>query len=87
MRLLSFMTKDGDSQWGVEAGDQVFSGLSVAPTLDAFVQSGKSLANLQQVIGASEAPAFSKADIDPRCSPSAAGKNSCHRTELHGPLP
>jgi 2-keto-4-pentenoate hydratase/2-oxohepta-3-ene-1,7-dioic acid hydratase in catechol pathway len=94
MRLLSFSTKDGDSQWGVEAGDRVVSGLSVAPTLDAFVQSGKPLTKLQQVIGASEALAFSKADIDldaPLRQPGkivAIGQNYMdHCRECNAPIP
>jgi 2-keto-4-pentenoate hydratase/2-oxohepta-3-ene-1,7-dioic acid hydratase in catechol pathway len=42
MRLLSFTVLEGNKrEWGVQRGDGVYSGVSIAPTLDDLVQVGQ----------------------------------------------
>ncbi len=43
MRVLSFtLPKSNKSEWGIQSGDQVYSGMSIAPTLDDFIRMGQS---------------------------------------------
>jgi 2-keto-4-pentenoate hydratase/2-oxohepta-3-ene-1,7-dioic acid hydratase in catechol pathway len=42
MRLLSFTPPKSDTvEWGLQIGDRVYSGTSIAPTLDDFIWMGR----------------------------------------------
>jgi 2-keto-4-pentenoate hydratase/2-oxohepta-3-ene-1,7-dioic acid hydratase in catechol pathway len=42
MHVLSFnLPESSKSEWGVQSGDQVYSGISIAPTLDDFIRMGQ----------------------------------------------
>jgi acylpyruvate hydrolase len=65
MRLLTFALPNSDKkEWGVQSGDNVYSGISVAHTLDEFVGMGRSgLDELAAVAKPGTAPAYSMAEI------------------------
>jgi 2-keto-4-pentenoate hydratase/2-oxohepta-3-ene-1,7-dioic acid hydratase in catechol pathway len=65
MLLLSFtLPNSAKSEWGVQSGDTVYSGISVAHTLDEFVEMGRSgLDELAAVAKPGTAPAYSMDEI------------------------
>jgi len=96
MRLLSFTLPDSDrSEWGLQSGDRVYSGTSLAPTLDDFIRLGQSaLDELAAVAQRGKAPDYPVAGIRseaPLRYPSkiiAIGQNYMdHCREVNAPPP
>jgi 5-carboxymethyl-2-hydroxymuconate isomerase len=94
MRLLSYITTEGERHWGVQVDDRVISALSLSPDLDTFIQSGGSLGDLQGIAGTGDAPSFALAGVQidaPLRRPSkivAIGQNYMdHCRECNVPAP
>lgn len=63
MHLVSFV-HNGESLWGVQKGEQIYSATALAPTLDAWIQRGEaSLDALQALIDGGDAPTFPLTDV------------------------
>jgi 2-keto-4-pentenoate hydratase/2-oxohepta-3-ene-1,7-dioic acid hydratase in catechol pathway len=65
MRMLSFTPpRGGKSEWGVQIKDRVYSGMSVAPTLDDCIRMGKpALDELRAIARPGRAPAYPWSEI------------------------
>ena len=96
MRLLSFTLPDSDrSEWGLQSGDRVTSGTSLAPTLDDFIRLGQpAWDDLAAVAQRGTAPDYPMAGIHleaPLRHPSkiiAIGQNYMdHCREVNAPPP
>ncbi len=96
MRVLSFTSPESSkSEWGVQIGDRVYSGMSIAPTLDDFIRMGKPALDELRAIARSEmAPDYPMSEVHletPIQHPSkvvAIGQNYMdHCRECNAPIP
>ncbi len=96
MRVLSFTVPGSDKiEWGVESGERVYSGTSIAPTLDDFIHMGRpALDKLADVVRSGTAPSYPMSGIQvkaPLQHPSkviAIGQNYMdHCREVGAPIP